>query len=54
VELHRSDGDREAGALGQEEEMRQLVGLGDEDWVHRALETGEDVCAEVLEQVSGE
>lgn len=49
VQLHRSKGQRDGGILWQEEELRQDVGLGEEDGVGIAFKTGENVGSEVLE-----
>lgn len=49
VELHRLPGEGEGGALGQEEQVRQGIGVRQEGGVRLALEAGEDVGAEVVD-----
>jgi hypothetical protein len=44
VDLHRRHGE---SLVGREPDGK-VVGVGDEDWVGRALETGPDVGSEVL------
>jgi hypothetical protein len=52
VKLHGRKSDGKVGAWGQEEQLGQLVGVGDEDGVGVALKTGEDVGPKILRHVS--
>ena len=49
VKLHGFDGERKVGALGEEEQVRQRICVREEDRVRVALETGEDIGAEVVD-----
>lgn len=50
VEPYRREGEGEVGVDGQEGDLRDLVGVREEDAVDVAFEAGEDVGAEVLEE----
>lgn len=48
MELYGSECQRDGRVLWQEKELRQDVGLGEEDGVGVALEAGEDVGTKIL------
>lgn len=49
VQLHRRKREREVGARGEEEELRELPGAWEEDGVYVALQTSKDIGAKVLQ-----
>lgn len=52
MKLHGRKSDGKVSAWGQEEQLRQLVSVGNEDGVGVALKTGEDVGPKILRHVS--